>query len=123
MWAPGSALASSPAGLGASASACVLTTRFAMGTRLSRWSRPCLWTRKERVSMLEPVTLARRSAFAGLLQPLNPGQQAGVLGSERSDLEVATVIARRGFVAGDVKSRYGLDLPAGPKRVASDRMA
>jgi heterotetrameric sarcosine oxidase gamma subunit len=75
--------------------------------------------------MLEPVTLTQRSAFAGLLQPVNASDTAGVLASERTDLQIATVVARQGreALAERVRSTYGIDLPVGPKRAATDRIA
>jgi sarcosine oxidase subunit gamma len=73
--------------------------------------------------MLESV-LAARSAFEGLLKPTGPSAAAGVIVSERADLQIATVIARgRDPIAACLRSAYGIDLPAGPARVAMDRLA
>jgi methylglutamate dehydrogenase subunit D len=47
--------------------------------------------------MLEPATLARRSAFDGLLQAVGAPDAAGIVVRECTDLQIATVIARRSF--------------------------
>jgi methylglutamate dehydrogenase subunit D len=75
--------------------------------------------------MLEPATLARRSAFDGLLQDVGAPDAAGIVVRECTDLQIATVIARRSFsmLADRVRSAYGADLPAGPKRVPTGRIA
>lgn len=75
--------------------------------------------------MPEAAVLAARSAFDGLLKPLGPPGAAGVAVSERSDLQIATVIARQGADAFSARVRtvYGIDLPPGPRYVGSERMA
>jgi methylglutamate dehydrogenase subunit D len=75
--------------------------------------------------MPEPVLFSRRSAFAGLLQPVNPSVAAGVIVDECPTRQIATVIARRGREALTEKLRpaYGLELPAGPKWSGTERLA
>jgi heterotetrameric sarcosine oxidase gamma subunit len=75
--------------------------------------------------MLEPISFTRRSAFAGLLQPVGQAGAPGVTVSERSDLQIATGIARRGreALAERVLATHGIELPSGPKRTASERVA
>jgi methylglutamate dehydrogenase subunit D len=74
--------------------------------------------------MLEPV-LAARSAFEGMLKPTGPSAAAGVIVSERADLQIATVIARgrHEAVAARLRAAYGMDLPMGPARIATERLA
>jgi sarcosine oxidase subunit gamma len=76
--------------------------------------------------MPEPIVLTSRSGFAGLLEALGPAPEPGVRVSEPADLQIATLIARRGERDGfgeRLRTAYGLELPSGPKRVASDRLA
>ncbi|WP_225769859.1 sarcosine oxidase subunit gamma [Inquilinus sp. Marseille-Q2685] len=73
--------------------------------------------------------LAPRSAFAGLLTPGRHGRaegDPGVTVRPRDDLSLARVIARKGRagdLASTIRSRYGLDLPTAPKRVAQGGLA
>jgi heterotetrameric sarcosine oxidase gamma subunit len=66
--------------------------------------------------MPDIVRFARRSAFAGLLQPVHAANAAGVSVSECPDLQMATVIARQGrdALAGRIQAAFGVGLPAGP---------
>jgi methylglutamate dehydrogenase subunit D len=75
--------------------------------------------------MRDAVPLNARSAFEGLLHDVGPAEAPGVVVRERAGLEIATVIARGGpaALAARVRSAYGIDLPSGPKRAASDRVA
>jgi sarcosine oxidase subunit gamma len=59
------------------------------------------------------------------LQDVGPAEAPGVLVRERAELRIATVIARRGSdaLSARVRSVYGIDLPRGPGRVGSDRLA
>jgi sarcosine oxidase subunit gamma len=68
--------------------------------------------------MPDPGILEPRSAYAGLLKPVGP-TPPGVIVRDRADLRIATVIARgdRAALAGRIRAAYGIDLPAGPKRV------
>jgi sarcosine oxidase subunit gamma len=68
--------------------------------------------------------LAPRSAFAGLARAV--GEGAGVVVTDRDGIGFATVLARKGraaVLAGRVRERFGIDLPTGPKRVASGAIA
>jgi methylglutamate dehydrogenase subunit D len=75
--------------------------------------------------MADATPLAARSAFDGLLDPVGPPEAAGVVASERRDLQIATVIGRRGAhaLSARVKAAYGIDLSPGPRHVGSGRMA
>ena len=76
--------------------------------------------------MPEPKVLTPRSGFAGLLDSTGPSSAPGVRVSEPADLQIATVIARQGRrdgLAAPLRAAYGVELPSGPKRVASDRLA
>jgi sarcosine oxidase subunit gamma len=75
--------------------------------------------------MRDAVALTARSAFAGMLHAVDRGEAPGVVVRERAGLQIATVIARRGTQAlsAQVRSVYGIDLPPGPRRVGSDRIA
>ena len=75
--------------------------------------------------MRDAVPLAARSAFEGLLHAVGRGEAPGVVVRARAGLEIATVIARGGSaaLAARVRSAYGIDLPFGPRRAASDRIA
>lgn len=55
-----------------------------------------------------------------------PGSQAGITIRPRDDLATAIVMARKGqreALAGKIRAAFGIDLPAGPKRVASGAQA
>lgn len=75
--------------------------------------------------MPESMTLVPRSSFHGLLKPVGASDVAGVVASERADIQIATVIARNGrdALVARVRAVYGIELPPGPKRVASERIA
>ena len=76
--------------------------------------------------MPDSMVLTERPAFASLLSAVGPETRAGVLVSEPSDLQLATVIPRQGrrdALADRLRATYGVDLPGGPKRVASDGLA
>jgi sarcosine oxidase subunit gamma len=75
--------------------------------------------------MPELVVLDHSSPFGGLLYPVNASHSAGVRVSEPSNLQLATVIARRGreALSEQVSLAYGLQLPAGPKRSATTQIA
>lgn len=70
------------------------------------------------------ITLGPRPAFGPLLKPM--GAAAGIIVTERTGLRLATVIARKGdreTLASAMRSAFGLDLPAGPKRAVSGETA
>jgi sarcosine oxidase subunit gamma len=70
--------------------------------------------------MLEP--LKARSGFDGLLAAAGPAT-AGVVVEELKDLHIATVIARRrDTLSEQLRSCYGLELSAGPRRSVSERL-
>jgi sarcosine oxidase subunit gamma len=62
--------------------------------------------------------LKARSAFDGLLVPGGP-KDAGIVVTERKDLQIATVIARSSGFAEAIKTAYGIALPSGPKRIVA----
>ncbi|MBN8957521.1 MAG: sarcosine oxidase subunit gamma [Rhizobiales bacterium] len=62
------------------------------------------------------LQLKARSAFDGLLVPGGP-KDAGIVVTERKDLQIATVIARSSGFAEAIKTAYGIALPSGPKRI------
>jgi sarcosine oxidase subunit gamma len=62
--------------------------------------------------------LKARSAFDGLLVPGGP-KDAGIVVTERMNLQIATVIARSSGFAEAINGAYGIALPSGPKRVAA----
>ena len=69
-------------------------------------------------------TWAARPGFHGLLRPAGEGRS--VLVTERSELGLATVIARKGragALAARVKERLGVDLSAGPRRDTSGALS
>jgi methylglutamate dehydrogenase subunit D len=68
--------------------------------------------------------LSERSAFDGLLKSI--GQGGGVTVEDRSNLELATLIARKGQegpLAARMEAAFGLRLPSGPRRGVSETMA
>lgn len=68
--------------------------------------------------------LDERSAFDGLLQPVGSGN--GVVVGDRSNLELVTLVARKGqegALAARMEAAYGLRLPGGPKRMVSGPVA
>jgi heterotetrameric sarcosine oxidase gamma subunit len=69
--------------------------------------------------MAEPARLTARSAF-DVLAPAGATGPAGVVVSERGDLQLATVVARgdREELAVRLRSAFGLELPAGPRLAA-----
>ena len=75
--------------------------------------------------MLEPVTLTRRSPLEGRLSSVGASEAAGVIVQERTELQIATVIARtaQGEFASRVQSAYGLELTAGSRHTAAERIA
>jgi sarcosine oxidase subunit gamma len=75
--------------------------------------------------VLETATLTPRLAFEGLLRPVGLAETAGVAVRERADLQIATVIARNGreALSARVRATYGIDLPSGPRRAGSERIA
>jgi len=71
------------------------------------------------------VSLADRSAFAGLLVP-HGVDAAGVVVADRSGIGLANVIPRKGqdaALAAAVTQAYGIALPQGPKRVEAGALA
>lgn len=76
------------------------------------------------VSVAGALDLEERSAFDGLLKPVGAGN--GVTIQDRSNLELATLIVRRGeegTLAARMEAVYGLRLPLGPKRAVSGAVA
>src|SRR4051812_5184178 len=125
MWAPGSGWGFSRAERNGSESGCEPTIPSATAISRSISCRPSSSIRKERASMPEAAMFARRSAFAGLLQPGNSSGAAGVIVTECPNLQIATIIVRRGreALAEKVRGSYGLELLAGPKRIGKERLA
>jgi heterotetrameric sarcosine oxidase gamma subunit len=69
-------------------------------------------------------TLAARPGFHDLLRQAGEGR--GVIVTERAELGLATVIARKGgavALAARLKERLGVDLPAGPRRETSNALS
>jgi sarcosine oxidase subunit gamma len=62
--------------------------------------------------------LKARSAFDGLLVP-GGSKNAGIVVAERTDLQIATVIARSSGFAEATKAAYGIALSSGPKRAVA----
>jgi sarcosine oxidase subunit gamma len=75
--------------------------------------------------MPDLIRFPARSAFAGLLQPVDAANAAGVTVSECPDLQIATVIARhdRDALAGKIQAAFGFGLPAGPHWIGNRGLA
>jgi methylglutamate dehydrogenase subunit D len=95
----------------------------------ARWCRQCSSILKEGAFVAD-LSLAPRTAFQGLALPGRYGHVVGgdrpVVIAERPGLAVAQICARRGKtaeLAATIRDTSGLELPGGPKRVASNGLA
>jgi sarcosine oxidase subunit gamma len=75
--------------------------------------------------MPDAITLEPRSAFAGLLSPVGSAETAGVTVAARTQIEIATVIARgdRQALEERARSAFGILLPSGPRVAVAERIA